>query len=271
MTLQRSVEIDTLLEGDSKWRRQHQILVLGAEDSGKEDVWLGLEKLGKESRVGSTSPSSSGSHSSSNPAVREALIENRGRTNRFITLDLPSGSPSQTQKFFKKWMHHFDRATTVVFVVELPYYDNLADQESPPILGLQSDPIEEGMNPTTTKIDESLAIFSIIVNAPWFRRCSIMLFFVNKQQLAITPTSQVNHPLQDFCPYYTDGDKVKVKLAVKLLIAKFRKQMDPDSCQGFCAFYLGNVDVIEGIDMTKLRSTVAIITEIRFQCSLSCE
>jgi len=84
----------------------------------------------------------------------------------------------------KKWIHHFESATSIIFCTALSEYDDV--------------PLERW---SQNHILESLSLFESVVNSRWFLRTSIILLlsidgFGNKLQ-------QV--PLERYFPDYTGG------------------------------------------------------------------
>jgi len=85
----------------------------------------------------------------------------------------------------KKWIHCFDNVTAIVFVASLSEYDHSMREDK-----------------KRNRLEDSLALFEAIVNLPWFKDTSIILFF-NKEDVFRDKIRTVD--LGMFCPGYTGG------------------------------------------------------------------
>lgn len=85
----------------------------------------------------------------------------------------------------KKWIHCFENVTAVAFVASISEFDQVC--------------IEDG---TTNRLDESLTVFSDLVNNPWFKETAIILF-LNKKDLLVDKLQRVR--FADFFHEY-EGD-----------------------------------------------------------------
>ncbi|KAF7351879.1 G-protein alpha subunit [Mycena venus] len=98
------------------------------------------------------------------------------------------------------WIHYFKSVTSVVFCTALSDYDQVSDRR-------------------VNRMRESLALFESIVNSPWFRRTSIILF-LNKFDVFKTKFPRI--PLERYFPEYTGGrDPNK---AAKYILWKFMQK-----------------------------------------------
>jgi guanine nucleotide-binding protein G(i) subunit alpha len=99
----------------------------------------------------------------------------------------------------RKWIHHFDNMTSILFVVSLSDYDRIFHPD-----------IDQNV------LTETLTLFDSIVNSKWFQLSSIILFF-NKIDLfrKKLPLS----PLAKYFPDYCGGSDINE--AVKYLLSKF--------------------------------------------------
>lgn len=108
------------------------------------------------------------------------------------------GIDEQTS-FRKKWIHVFEGATSIIFVVDLACYDEV-------LFGSQN------------ALMEQLDYFDNIVNSRWFMHTSIILLFNNvdtfRSKLALMP-------LAHFFPDYSGGDDLN--RAVKYLLWRFHQ------------------------------------------------
>jgi guanine nucleotide-binding protein G(i) subunit alpha len=107
------------------------------------------------------------------------------------------GQPS----WIKKRIHSFEAVTSIIFVVNLAAYDKVLSGK-----------------PSQNTMMESLMLFDSVVNSPWLRRASIILFLNNvshfKQKVA-------DSPLSDYFPDYS-GDN-DVNNAANYILSIFTK------------------------------------------------
>ncbi|KAL0570081.1 Guanine nucleotide-binding protein alpha-2 subunit [Marasmius crinis-equi] len=99
----------------------------------------------------------------------------------------------------RKWIHHFESVTSVLFCIALSDYDKL------PVWGTD-----------TNRLQDSLATFESIINCRWFFRSSFLLF-MNKIDLFKQKLTRV--PLERHFSEYTGGNDVNK--AAKFILWKF--------------------------------------------------
>jgi len=85
----------------------------------------------------------------------------------------------------KKWIHCFEGVTAILFIASLSEYDQLMKEDE-----------------TRNRLDDSLALFEAIVNLPWFKDTSIILF-LNKEDLFREKIRSID--LGTFLPSYHGG------------------------------------------------------------------
>ncbi|KAI9434683.1 G-protein alpha subunit [Lactarius indigo] len=86
----------------------------------------------------------------------------------------------------RKWFHHFDDVTIVVFCASLLDYDQVD---------------EDGRN----QLEESFILFESVINSRWFQHTSIVLFFTGFNEF-VAKLPMV--PLETYFPEYTSGADV---------------------------------------------------------------
>jgi guanine nucleotide-binding protein subunit alpha len=101
----------------------------------------------------------------------------------------------------KKWIHCFEKVTSVIYVVALSEYDQVLLEES-----------------SQNRMMEALILFDSIVNSRWFTRTSIILF-LNKIDVLRNKLSR--SPLQNYFPDYSGGNDVN--RAAKYLLWRFNQ------------------------------------------------
>ena len=114
--------------------------------------------------------------------IHETLLEERN-----FKLNLIDVGGQRSER--RKWLHYFDDAAAVIFVVAISEYDQLTVEE-----------------PSNNRMLESLHLFDSICHLKWFLKCGIVLFFnkidVFRDKLQTTPIS-VCFPRytgsQDYC------------------------------------------------------------------------
>ncbi|KAH7717906.1 guanine nucleotide binding proteinq polypeptide [Aphelenchoides avenae] len=109
----------------------------------------------------------------------------------------------------RKWIHCFDDVTSVLFLVALSEYDQAL---------LESH--------TENRLEESVALFRVIMSHPFNEHCSTMLF-LNKTDI-FEEKIQTSH-LADFFPEY-DGPQ-KDHLQARLYILGMLQAVVPDGIQ----------------------------------------
>lgn len=96
----------------------------------------------------------------------------------------------------RKWIHSFEGVTSVIFLASLSEYD----------MFLQEDP-------TKNRTAESLQLFKTILNYPWFKNSSLILFLNKKDLFAEkVPFSYIG----DYFPEY-DGAPTDVEYATRFI------------------------------------------------------
>ncbi|PVU93978.1 hypothetical protein BB561_002914 [Smittium simulii] len=135
------------------------------------------------------------------------ILRSRSKTTGIIETRFPMGN--KTIHMFdvggqrserKKWIHCFEDVTSILFCVAISEYDQVL--------------LEEYRH---NRMDESLQLFSNIVNSKWFLRSSIILF-LNK--IDVFKEKIVKSPLENIYPEYKGGDDVS--LAAKFILWKFQ-------------------------------------------------
>jgi guanine nucleotide-binding protein subunit alpha len=83
----------------------------------------------------------------------------------------------------KKWIHCFDKVTSILFIVAMSGYDQclIEDRDS-------------------NQMQEALMLFNNVCNSPWFTKTSIILF-LNK--IDIFQEKIKTSPIADYFPDYT--------------------------------------------------------------------
>lgn len=107
----------------------------------------------------------------------------------------------------KKWMHHFEEVTAIIFCVALSEYDLLLEEDG-----------------ETNRMHESLNVFNHICNSKWFVKTSIILF-LNKKDLFQEKIKKV--PLKVCFDDYKGGDNWEV--AAEFIGERFCEQ---NKCKG---------------------------------------
>ncbi|CAG0900789.1 unnamed protein product [Darwinula stevensoni] len=106
----------------------------------------------------------------------------------------------------RKWIHCFENVTAVIFLAALSEYDHVLVES------------EKG-----NRMEESKALFKLIISYPWFKRSSFILFLNKKDLLEETIT---HHHLADYYPEY-DGPREDPIAAREFILRMFLDQM-PD-------------------------------------------
>uniref|UniRef100_A0A8C9SRQ8 Guanine nucleotide-binding protein subunit alpha n=2 Tax=Scleropages formosus TaxID=113540 RepID=A0A8C9SRQ8_SCLFO len=103
----------------------------------------------------------------------------------------------------KKWIHCFERVTSIIFLVALSEYDQVL---------LES--------PDVKRMEESKALFRTIITSPWFEESSFILF-LNKTDLL---EEKIAHShLVDYYPNYT-GPKNDAVSARRFILRMYEEQ-----------------------------------------------
>lgn len=98
----------------------------------------------------------------------------------------------------RKWIHQFDNITAILYVVDLPCYDQEAS----------------GNN----AMAEQIVLFDNVVNSKWFANAKFILFLSN----ITTFREKLSHsPLEDSFPEYAGG--ADFEKASEFLLQRFRK------------------------------------------------
>ncbi|KAL0965790.1 hypothetical protein UPYG_G00285750 [Umbra pygmaea] len=103
----------------------------------------------------------------------------------------------------RKWIHCFERVTSIIFLVALNEYDQVLFE-----------------NNQENRLEESKALFTTIISYPWFEDSSIILF-LNKTDLLEEKIVRSN--LVDYFPSFT-GPKQDVDSAKKFILNMYKEQ-----------------------------------------------
>ncbi|ERF71663.1 hypothetical protein EPUS_00652 [Endocarpon pusillum Z07020] len=101
----------------------------------------------------------------------------------------------------KKWIHHFENVTSVIFVVDLTHYDEY--------------PLVDA---TQNRLMEHLILFNSVANSEWFKRSSILLLLSNVAEFKAKLST---HPLENVFPEYSGGNDVD--RAAKYILWRFNQ------------------------------------------------
>jgi len=82
----------------------------------------------------------------------------------------------------KKWIHCFENVTAIMYIASLIEYDQVLAEDR-----------------TRNRLEESLALFTGIINLPWFKTASVILF-LNKRDLFKDKVEKVK--ISEFFPEY---------------------------------------------------------------------
>ena len=102
----------------------------------------------------------------------------------------------------QKWIHCLDNIQVIIFMVSMSEYDLLCEE-----------------NNSENKMNESLALFKLILSNEWFELCSHILF-LNKKDIFKEKIMSSSSNLIDYFPEY-DGPAQDVKAAKKFILQKF--------------------------------------------------
>ncbi|KAM3836003.1 guanine nucleotide-binding protein subunit alpha-14-like, partial [Diretmus argenteus] len=103
----------------------------------------------------------------------------------------------------RKWIHCFEKVTSIVFLVALSEYDQVLYESE-----------------KDNRLEESKALFKTIVSYPWFKESSIILF-LNKTDLL---EEKITHShLADYFPAYT-GPQRDAEAAKKFILQMYVQQ-----------------------------------------------
>ncbi|XP_036385101.1 guanine nucleotide-binding protein subunit alpha-11-like isoform X2 [Megalops cyprinoides] len=86
----------------------------------------------------------------------------------------------------RKWIHCFEKVTSIIFLVALSEYDQVLSESS-----------------NENRMEESKALFRTIISYPWFHESSVILF-LNKTDLLEEKITQSH--LTDYFPEYTGAE-----------------------------------------------------------------
>ncbi|XP_041754859.1 guanine nucleotide-binding protein subunit alpha-14 [Coregonus clupeaformis] len=103
----------------------------------------------------------------------------------------------------RKWIHCFERVTSIIFLVALSEYDQV---------------LYESAN--VNRLEESKALFTTIITYPWFQESSIILF-LNKTDLLEEKILHSN--LVDYFPAFT-GPRKDAESAKKFILNMYKEQ-----------------------------------------------
>ncbi|KAJ7731585.1 heterotrimeric G-protein alpha subunit, GPA3-like protein [Mycena maculata] len=99
----------------------------------------------------------------------------------------------------KKWIHHFDSVTSIIFCASLGDYDRVLEEEG-----------------RVNRMHESLYLFESIINSQWFLHTSVILFLT---KIEVFKKKLPRIPLGRYFPEYTGGNDLNK--AVKYILWKF--------------------------------------------------
>jgi len=105
----------------------------------------------------------------------------------------------------QKWIHCLDNIQVIIFMVSMSEYDLLCEE-----------------NNSENKMNESLALFKLILLNEWFELCSHILF-LNKKDIFKEKIMNSSSNLIDYFPEY-NGPAQDVKAAKKFILQKFISQ-----------------------------------------------
>ncbi|KAH6897854.1 guanine nucleotide binding protein, alpha subunit [Coprinopsis sp. MPI-PUGE-AT-0042] len=100
----------------------------------------------------------------------------------------------------KKWIHHFENVTSIIFCTALTEYDQVLREEK-----------------SQNRLAQSLILFESVVNSRWFSRTTSIFLFLNKIDIFKIKLRKV--PLEQYFPEYTGG--ADVSKATKYIQWKF--------------------------------------------------
>lgn len=143
----------------------------------------------------------------------------------------------------RKWIHQFQDVTALLFCVSLAEYDQVIAEDG-----------------KTNRMDESLVLFSEIVNLPWFHDTPVILFLNKKDIFAEKLPSS---PLNKAFPQYTAGDDVKQAMTFiqHMFVARSKNQKKEIYCHFTCATDTTNVEAV-------FRDVRDIILQQKLQASM---
>ncbi|GAM18327.1 hypothetical protein SAMD00019534_015020 [Acytostelium subglobosum LB1] len=137
----------------------------------------------------------------------------------------------------RKWIHCFDGVSAVIFVAALSEYDQRCREAN------------------VNRLDESLKLFSEIVNSQWFTETPIILF-LNKKDLLIEKLQRV--PFSRYDPSYTgDNSSGDVSSNIKKRFYSLMKNNSNLYCHMTIAIDTQNIDfVFKAVKEILLRETI---------------
>nr|XP_003201106.1 guanine nucleotide-binding protein G(q) subunit alpha isoform X1 [Danio rerio] len=137
-------------------------------------------------------------HSPTN-GIAELTIPMNSVTFRFFNV---SGQRGQR----KKWIHHFENVTTVIFVASLSEYDEFLEENN------------------KNRMEESLPLFNSVTHSPWFAQ-SFILLLLNKKDI-LARKIQFSH-LKTFFPEF-EGNIQNTDDAMKFMLKSYERNATPD-------------------------------------------
>ncbi|XP_073792709.1 guanine nucleotide binding protein (G protein), alpha 15 (Gq class), tandem duplicate 4 isoform X1 [Danio rerio] len=169
---------------------------------------------------------------SSTNAIAELSIPMQIFTFRFINV---GGQRGQR----RKWIHHFENVTTVIFVASLSEYDEFLEENN------------------KNRMEESLSLFNSVTSSPWLAQSSILLLLNKKDFLA--KKIQFSH-LKTFFPEFT-GKIQDADDAMKFILKSYERNVTPDQLiysQFICATdFIDTKIFFDAVKDTILRQTMA--------------
>jgi guanine nucleotide-binding protein G(i) subunit alpha len=102
----------------------------------------------------------------------------------------------------RKWIHCFENVPSIIFVVNLAWYDQVLLEVSPP----------------QNRMMESLVLFDSVVNSRWFMRTSVILLLTN---IDLFRSKLARSPLTNYFPDYSGGNDVN--RAAKYILGRFNR------------------------------------------------
>ncbi|KAH6893881.1 heterotrimeric G-protein alpha subunit, GPA3-like protein, partial [Coprinopsis sp. MPI-PUGE-AT-0042] len=139
-------------------------------------------------------------------AQRNGCVESTSNVGRYFRdeahdgpvhlIDVGTGNQRAERR---KWIHHFENVTSVMFCTALSDYDQM---------------LSEGK--IQNRMAESLTLWESVINSRWFLRTSLLLFFTRVDDFK---NKLPKVPLERYFPEYTGG--TDINKAAKYILWKF--------------------------------------------------
>ncbi|KAF7333944.1 Heterotrimeric G-protein alpha subunit [Mycena sanguinolenta] len=133
------------------------------------------------------------------PAQKQAITETRLNMGA-LSMRLIDVGPQCSER--RKWIHCFESVTSIIFCTALSDYDQVLAEE-------------RGQN----RMQESIILFSSIINSRWFLRTSIILFLT---EIDVFKAKIHKVPLSNHFPEYTGG--ADINKAAKYILWRFMQE-----------------------------------------------